>query len=1387
MKRPILFLGLLLICTGLLSWRFGNLISGSIQTPFGEPMTAITVDYSGAATGSTSTDITGSYIINDNYGLGDVINITPQSAPPPCDLSCVDIYDFYLIGQHIQGLQPLGSPYAILAADLNNSQTITTADLLLLNQLLSGNLTSLPNATCQCFYDANYLFPDPTNPFVETVPQSIAHIYGQSPNPPNFIGVQKGDVSGCTDAPMESALSFNITNNLTVPQGTQVSIPITTSNFAAINGFQFTVQWDPVVLNFTGFDGFGGLNGFSTFDVGQSEASSGYLRATWVSDDSAESLPDGSLLFAMRFEATGNPGSSSAVAINGSRIAVLGLDDTVQPILPLTTDGSVTIEGFTDPECQIDLAFVPLDSVTHACCWSMDFLNQGTTPLHALELTALDGVTFDYELATGYIAPNNSPNSVLISPDPLGPMPTAIANLLDICFDNVYVSPQRVVARYYDPEYQVFCVDTLLFECPIEPLCLEILSDSLSCDSVGYRYTLDVAVPPGSDFDLGLIKLNVTAPAALAGSYPYVFSTPLQAGDQATIDFPLVTSNLYSNLDSLCYILTAHNGPGEELCCFALDTCIVFPVCDPCPAVGAMVSPAEEACCYQLSLTNNYQDAPGYFTQVQTAILTPGVTFSSIDYQLGSGWQQNSSSTNQNILWDFSPSVPLATFDFFEFCIEGVTSTDSVCIAVNWLNNEDIVCRDTVKVFCPECILITEEEWSCNPFNGTYTYTFSGINYSDQFANTLSLIESSTDFDLAPNPISLGGTVPPLGAFGPLSINILPTGAVPGDTLCFDLVLRNVIVDSINIECCYLTHCLILPECDTEPECLDVTCVPPPDISISCDQLPPDFDPNDTGMLAALFGEPTANTVCPDFTWVEASPMVDLDDCNTGIIIRSFIVTASNGNSSSNICEQVITILPQPNYAIRFPADLTGDCSILENPGDQIQLESGLCDMMVVNIIGEEVVEGPGDICLLVLREYRIINWCEWDGNTPPVVIDRDEDCDGIPGNNPVWLIVDQNASHTDADNDPVNTNPAAGTRPTSCDGQTNPAGHWRNSIDHPGLASVGYWSYTQYLTIPAIPLQYIYSIGDQFCINENTNCLAEVSVVVDLLSDCPLGAPTTLITYDENDDGTAEAITEIAPNGTITELVGAGTITIGGAFPSWTLSLEAPVGIHLLVVQGQNICGGGESFFLPFEVEDCDPPFAFCIAELSTELMSLDFPYDADGDGDTDFAAINIVATDYILEEALDCSTPITYAIARPGDGVPPMNQLTLPMTCDDLGVVDLNVYYWDAEGNFDFCAVQLTVQDPQNLCGNTPFTGDEPVRMYPNPVTNQLMLSSTKGGLTEAHLLSGDGTLHQRQPLRSVTTNQGINLSGLRPGVYWLRIRYADGTQYTQRFIKM
>ncbi len=140
-------------------------------------------------------DENGQCLFSNAIPFGSSYTIAPFKNNDP--LNGVSTYDLLLINRHILGIEPLSSPYKMIAADANKSRSITTLDLVELRKLILGLYTELPTNASWRFVPADFGFPTPTNPFETEFPEviSVADVMGDRLNE-NFVAIKVGDVNG---------------------------------------------------------------------------------------------------------------------------------------------------------------------------------------------------------------------------------------------------------------------------------------------------------------------------------------------------------------------------------------------------------------------------------------------------------------------------------------------------------------------------------------------------------------------------------------------------------------------------------------------------------------------------------------------------------------------------------------------------------------------------------------------------------------------------------------------------------------------------------------------------------------------------------------------------------------------------------------------------------------------------------------------------------------------------------------------------------------------------------------------------------------------------------------------------------------------------------------
>lgn len=503
-----------------------------------------------------------------------------------------------------------------------------------------------------------------------------------------------------------------------------------------------------------------------------------------------------------------------------------------------------------------------------------------------------------------------------------------------------------------------------------------------------------------------------------------------------------------------------------------------------------------------------------------------------------------------------------------------------------------------------------------------------------------------------------------------------------GDTISVELLVTDIVG---NFNTC--SSNVVITD-NTAPICL-----PPQPVIISCADLPVGEDLEDPAVLEGLFGMVQGIDACDGTVLTELDPQVTMQSCGLGTILRRFQVEDAVGNTSS--CQQVINITTSSQYAIKFPKDVVGDCA--EPGADTLVINNFGCDDFAVNITEQryDVVQGA---CYKIMRTYSVINWCEYDGFSPPIEVPRNAGCFEEGGTEDVWLIREESGdTFLDADDDPNNGFPLAGTRGTDCDGLSNPAGYW-STIDGNGS-----WTYLQVIkVIDTTPPVLDITAPGPVCTTPNS-CEGAVTVAFSLTDGCSADPPTLTITIDELNTGT------FVPGGTLT-----------GSYPDYEVSFSnLAIGDHRIRIVADDQCGNSDAETIDFSVFDCQAAGLICNDQMAVVLMAQDPGIDADGDGDFDAGAVAVNAEMFVNSAGTDCTGPLRYTIHRidqieNGTDIPFPNHPALVVTCDEIGFVPVRIYQWDSafnptavqpDGttggpNYTSCDAMLLVQDNQNVC---------------------------------------------------------------------------------------
>jgi len=220
--------------------------------------------------------------------------------------------------KHILGLQTFDSPYDYIAADVNQSGSVTAFDMVITRQLILNIITSFPNNESWKFVNMAYPMNAP-NPLADGYQQEHTITAIDENVSLDFMAVKVGDVNGnakpngllaSEDRSFNGTLDFHVQDQ-EVQAGKSYLVHFNLSNPTKIEGYQFTLAYDG--LSFENWEG--GLVQESYF--GYTLAKRGMLTTSWNKQGNTK-LPEASSLFTLRFTAQKDGLLSEMLTINSS-------------------------------------------------------------------------------------------------------------------------------------------------------------------------------------------------------------------------------------------------------------------------------------------------------------------------------------------------------------------------------------------------------------------------------------------------------------------------------------------------------------------------------------------------------------------------------------------------------------------------------------------------------------------------------------------------------------------------------------------------------------------------------------------------------------------------------------------------------------------------------------------------------------------------------------------------------------------------------------------------------------------------------------------------------------------------------------------------------------
>lgn len=298
------------------------MIAGAIVTSEGENVEGVAIQVTGTSQQQGITGVDGFFEF-PNIPFGGDYSVAPHRNSDL--LNGVSTIDLVLMSKHILGIQPFDSPYKILAADIDRSGGISTMDLIRLRKVILHIDEVFPNGnTSWRFVDAEFVFPNPSNPFATYFPEiynindlddDMMHV--------DFIAIKVGDVN------MSAVPNSNVLDNRSLPgqmnlvvnereitRNEEVSIPVFAEDAGIYETFQFTMYFDPAALQWEGIEPGDNMPGMDENNFGLTRLEDGYLTVSWNESGGAR-VQEGAVLFTLQFKSTSDRKLSELLAVSG--------------------------------------------------------------------------------------------------------------------------------------------------------------------------------------------------------------------------------------------------------------------------------------------------------------------------------------------------------------------------------------------------------------------------------------------------------------------------------------------------------------------------------------------------------------------------------------------------------------------------------------------------------------------------------------------------------------------------------------------------------------------------------------------------------------------------------------------------------------------------------------------------------------------------------------------------------------------------------------------------------------------------------------------------------------------------------------------------------------
>ncbi len=276
----------------------GMTLGGHVETEFSELIENVEIGLQSMIDASMKYDMTN---VNGEFAFHNLeayLDYQISAISPNDYLNGVSTLDLIIIQRHILGLEPIDSPYKLIASDVNRSQSVTAQDLIELRKLILGIYDELPNNNSWDYVNKSYQFVDQNHPwpFEDKIQMyDLNDDYRDN----DLIAVKIGDVNASASINGEyyvdsrSNLNIDIVHDLLeLNEDNEYLVPFYFKSDESLTGIQMFLDYDNEDIEVIGIEA-----GRLPLSSENYHANDGQLSLVWYNERAKESRAEDALFY----------------------------------------------------------------------------------------------------------------------------------------------------------------------------------------------------------------------------------------------------------------------------------------------------------------------------------------------------------------------------------------------------------------------------------------------------------------------------------------------------------------------------------------------------------------------------------------------------------------------------------------------------------------------------------------------------------------------------------------------------------------------------------------------------------------------------------------------------------------------------------------------------------------------------------------------------------------------------------------------------------------------------------------------------------------------------------------------------------------------------------